>query len=101
MGHVLVRTDEHQAAGGAVDAARREDVLVRVGGEHLLDVDQAVATLAGEEGGRQVGGGDPDMVLLEDGPDVDDGIGVLVGTGEPGDRRALGVGQHVAEGAQP
>jgi hypothetical protein len=41
------------------------------------------------------------MVLLEDGPDVDDGIGVLVGTGEPGDRRALRVGQDVAEGAQP
>ncbi len=79
MGDVLVRSHDDHATAVSMDAAHVEDILagLQVRAEHLLIVAKPVAALLGQKQGGHGRDGNVAMALLEDGPDIDDGVDVL------------------------
>ncbi len=87
MGNVLVRADDDHAARVAVDVTHVEDVAgARSGTEDLLMIRQPEYPLPRHQDRRHRVYGQTPMPLLEDGPDVDDRVGVGSGRRVPTDR---------------
>ena len=79
MSNVLVGPHHDHATPVSTDAAHVEDILasLKVRTEHLLIVAKPVAALLGQKQGGHRLNGNVTMALLEDGPDIDDGVDVL------------------------
>src|ERR1700712_2368129 len=77
IGHVLIGTDDDDAAPGSVQAAKLENVApLGVGAEHLLIVDQAEPSLSWAKQGRHRIDPQCPVLLLHYSPHVDDGVDI-------------------------
>src|SRR5687768_9560558 len=79
MCDVLVRSHDDDATLLSIDPAKREDVMaaLQIGTERLLIIDQAVAPFPRQQESRHALHDQLTVILLKDGPDIDDRVDVL------------------------
>ena len=80
IGDILVRADDHNSTVATINAAQIENIraVFKIGTERLLIIRQAKCPFRRPKKCRQVVHVDLAEALLQDGPDIDDGINVRI-----------------------